>query len=63
MNTNFSVIGLTRLGIKPESTVSEADTLTTRPPELLNSSNHDVLTVLNLNNHNNKAVNTELTIL
>ena len=31
MNTNFKVIGLTRLGIKPESTAPEPDTLTTRP--------------------------------
>ena len=34
MNTNFAVIGLTRLGIKPESTVLQADALTTRPSEL-----------------------------
>ena len=31
MNTNFKVIGLTRLGIKPESTAPEADILATRP--------------------------------
>ena len=31
MNTNFIVFGLTRLGIKPESTVSAADALSTRP--------------------------------
>ena len=30
----FKVIGLTRLGTKPESTASEADALTTRPSEL-----------------------------
>ena len=36
MNTNFKVIGLTRLGIKPESTAPEADALTTWPSELLN---------------------------
>ena len=36
MHTNFKVIGLTRLGINPESTVLEADALTTRPSELLN---------------------------
>ena len=36
MNTNFKVIGLTRLEIKPESTAPEADALTTRPSELLN---------------------------
>ena len=34
MNTNFKVIGLTRLGIKPKSKASEADALTTRPFEL-----------------------------
>ena len=33
----FEIIGLTRLGIKPESTTAEADTLGTRPPELLPS--------------------------
>ena len=27
MNTNFKVIGLTRLGIKPESTAQETDAL------------------------------------
>ena len=27
MNTNFEVIGLTRLGIKPESTAHETDAL------------------------------------
>ena len=27
MNTNFKVIGLTRLGIKPESTAKETDAL------------------------------------
>ena len=35
MNTNVKVIGLTRLGIKPKSTVPEADALTTRPFEPL----------------------------
>ena len=35
MNTNFKEGGLTRLGIKPKSTAYEADTLTTRPSELL----------------------------
>ena len=35
MNTNFKVIGLTRLGIKPKSTTPEADALTIRPSELL----------------------------
>ena len=34
MNTNFKVIGLTRLGIKSKSTDSEADVLTSRPSEL-----------------------------
>ena len=33
MNTNFKVIGLTRLEIKPEPTAPEADALTTRPSE------------------------------
>ena len=31
MNSNFEVIGLTRLGIKPTSAASEADALTTGP--------------------------------
>ena len=35
VNTNFKVIGLTRLGIKTQSTALEADALTTRPSELL----------------------------
>ena len=36
MNTNFTVTGLTRHEIKPESTrtAPEADALTTRPSEL-----------------------------
>ena len=34
VNTNFKVIGLTRLGIKPESAAPEANALTTRPFEL-----------------------------
>ena len=34
MNTNFKVIGLTQLGIKPKSTAPEADALTTQPSEL-----------------------------
>ena len=34
VNSNFKAIGLTRLGIKPESTAQEADALTTRPSEL-----------------------------
>ena len=36
MNTNFKVIGLTRLGIKLESIASEADALITLPSGLLN---------------------------
>ena len=36
MNTNFKVIGLTRLGIKLEFTAPEADAFATRPSELLN---------------------------
>ena len=35
VNTNFKIIGLTRLGIIPEYTAPEADALTTRPSELL----------------------------
>ena len=34
MYTNFKVIGLTRLGIKPASLAPETDALTTRPSEL-----------------------------
>ena len=34
MNTNYKVIGLTRLGIEPKSTAPEADALTARPSEL-----------------------------
>ena len=37
VNTNFKVICLTRLGIKPESTAPGADALTTRRSELLNT--------------------------
>ena len=37
MNTNFKVIGLTRLGIKPKFTATEADALTTRPSNLFKS--------------------------
>ena len=37
MSTNFEVIDLTQLGIKPESTALNADALTTRPFVLLNS--------------------------
>ena len=35
VNTNFQVIGLTRLGLKSESTAPEVDALTTWPFELL----------------------------
>ena len=35
MNTNFEVIGLTRLGIEAKSTVPEVDALTTRLSALL----------------------------
>ena len=35
VNSNFKVIGLTQLGIKPKSISSEADPLTTRPSEIL----------------------------
>ena len=38
MTTNFEVIGLTRLGIKPECAAPETDALTTRPFELLSES-------------------------
>ena len=38
MNSNVKVIGLTRLGMKPESTASETDVLTTRPSEVVNCS-------------------------
>ena len=34
MNSNFKVVGFTPLEIKPECTVSEADTFTTGPSEL-----------------------------
>ena len=34
MNSNFIVIGLTRLGIKPESTAQETAALTTGPSEM-----------------------------
>ena len=37
MNSNFKVIGLTRLAIKSELTAPEADTLVTRPFELFTS--------------------------
>ena len=64
MNTNFKVIGLTRLGIKLEFTAAEADTLTTRPSKLsfvlypicrkinrcnLYSNNSENITKINLN--------------
>ena len=34
MNSNFKVIGLTLLGIKPKFTAPKADALATRPTEL-----------------------------
>ena len=34
MDTNFKVIGLTRLGFKPESAAPKADALTNRSSEL-----------------------------
>ena len=34
MNTNSKVIGLTRLGIKPESTAPEVDALITQPSDM-----------------------------
>ena len=37
MNTNFKVIGLTPLAIKPKAAVTVAYALTSRPPELLMS--------------------------
>ena len=36
MSTKFKVIGLTRLGVKPESTALEVEAPTTRLPQLLN---------------------------
>ena len=41
MNINFAVIGLTQLGIKPKSAVSEADALFTPPIELLTYNLHE----------------------
>ena len=37
MNTSFKVIGLTRLGIKPEFTVPKKDALTIQPCEVLDT--------------------------
>ena len=37
MNTNFKVIGLTRLRIKLKSTAPEADAFTTQPSKLFNN--------------------------
>ena len=34
MNSNFAVIGFTRLGIKPESAAPAVDAFTTRPSKL-----------------------------
>ena len=40
MKTNFTVVGLTRLGMKLEFTASEADALTTVPSELFKFHNN-----------------------
>ena len=37
MNSNFEVIDLIRLGIKPKFTATEANALTTRPSEAVKS--------------------------
>ena len=42
MNTNFKIIGLTRLGIKPESTAQEQTLCTTRQSELLNINSNKI---------------------
>ena len=46
MNTNFKVIGLTRLGIKLKSIAPEADALITEATELLNVNNLIYKTIL-----------------
>ena len=46
VNTNFKVISLTQLGIKPESTAPKEDALTTQPSEL---SKHNYLS--NISRH------------
>ena len=43
MNTNFKVIGLTRLVIKPESTAQRQTLYTTQPSELLIKNNFSFL--------------------
>ena len=55
MNTNFKVIGLTQLGIKPGSTGPEADALTTQPSELLK-------VVINVSHTHKKFVRQRLSI-
>ena len=47
MNSNFKVIGLSRLGITPESTAPEADALSTLPSELVFVVQHEVLLTYN----------------
>ena len=42
MTTNFNVIGLTRLEMKPKSSAPEADAFTTRSSELLNEMSFDL---------------------
>ena len=42
MNTNFKVIGLTRLGIKPKSTAPKANALITRPSAITEISSKTV---------------------
>ena len=46
VNTNFTVIGLTRLGIKPKSTAPEADALTIRISELVMTESKNSLLLL-----------------
>ena len=57
MNTNFKVIGLTLVGIKPESTAPEADALATRLSELLIS--HGRMMVLAMKH--SRQINTTVT--
>ena len=51
MNSNFKVIGLTQLGIKPESAAPKVNALTTRPFELLSQR------LLRLGNTKNTKIN------
>ena len=51
MNTNFKVIGSTRLGIEPMSTASEADAITTQPFELISPLGHLADEILKLKPH------------